>query len=133
MQSLISFPSEVVVEDADITQSFLWATNVMHLPLYIWYEWKEWATSFQQGRRVYIWSAWAYHSVQADPDKRGNAWRVAQIRIATHVALQDNADTWRWKAVETANETLDNLVQLFAMQNGKEYEIEKRLTFIPRD
>jgi uncharacterized protein YheU (UPF0270 family) len=35
--------------------------------------------------------------------------------------------------VETANETLDNLVQLFAMQNGKEYEIEKRLTFIPRD
>ena len=133
MQSLISFPSEVVVEDADITQNVPWVANMLHLPLFIWYEWKEWATSFQQGRRVYIWSALAYHSSQPNPDRRGSAARVAQIRIATHVALQDNADTWRWKAVETANETLDNLVQLFAMQNSREYEIEKRLTFIPRD
>jgi len=133
MQSLISFPSEVVVEDAGITQNFVWSSLTAPLPLYIWYEWKEWATSFQQGRRVYIWYAYAYQSSQPNPDRRGNAWKAAHIRIATHVALQDNADTWRWKGVETANETLDNLVQLFAMQNGKEYEIEKRLTFIPRD
>ena len=133
MQSLISLPSEVQVLSADIQQNVAWVTQNADQPIYVWYEWMDWATSFQQNRRAYIWSASAYHSSQKDPDKRGNAWRVAQIRIATHVALHDNADTWRWKGVETANETLDNLVQLFAMQNGKEYEIEKRLTFIPRD
>jgi hypothetical protein len=133
MQSLISFPSEVVVEHADITQNVPWVTANLHFPIFVWYEWTDWAVSFQQNRRAYMWTARAYYSSQPDLDERANVSKAAHIRIATHVALQDNADTWRWKGVETANETLDNLVQLFAMQNGKEYEIEKRLTFIPRD
>lgn len=119
--------------DAAIQQDVAWVTQNADQPLYFWYEWADWATSFQQNRRAYIWSARAYYSSQSNPNKRGSASSAARINIITYVALHDNADTWRWKGVETANETLDNLVQLFAMQNSKEYEIEKRLTMIPRD
>lgn len=119
--------------DAGITQSVAWVTQNADKPIYVWYEWIEWATSFQQNRRAYIWSANAYYAGQKDPNKRGSAGRAAHLNVITYVALHDNADTWRWKGVETANETLDNLVQLFAMQHGREYEIEQRLTMIPRD
>lgn len=133
MQSLISLPSEVQVLSADIQQNVAWVTQNADQPIYVWYEWMDWATSFQQNRRAYIWSANAYYSGQKDLNKRGSAGRAARLSVITYVALHDNADTWRWKGVETANETLDNLVQLFAMQNSKEYEIEQRLTMIPRD
>lgn len=119
--------------DAGITQRVPWVDEKTHLPIYVWYEWMDWATSFQQNRRAYVWSAVAYYSGQSDPNKRGSAARAAHLRIITYVTLHDNADTWRWKGVETANETLDNLVQLFVMQHGREYETQNRLTMIPRD
>lgn len=121
------------MDDARISQNVVWVADADDWPIYIWYEWMDWATSFALNRRAYVWSAIAYQSRQSDPYRRGAASRAAQVSIITYVALHDNADTWRWKAVETANETLDNLVQLFAMQNNKEYEIQNRLTMIPRD
>ena len=47
------------------------------------------------------------------------------------LALGDDAPTWKLKGVTAANETLDNLVMLFCMQNNLSFETQSRLKVVP--
>lgn len=127
MQSSISFPSEVVVPKAEVATLGVFKDA----PVYIWYEWNTLHNQFNGARRVYISDAIAWWSHEPNPDRRGNASRAALITVEVYVALNDNAPSWKLKGVETANETLDNLVVLFAMQHNISFETERRLNGFP--
>lgn len=127
MQSLISFPSKVVVPKAEIAQLVVFKDA----PVYIWYEWTGTGTQFTGARRVYLADAVARWSHERNVDRRGHASRAAMISVEVYVALQDNAESWKLKGLQTANETLDNLATLFAMQHNLSFEIERRLHGLP--
>ncbi len=127
MQSLTNFPSEVVVPKAEIATLGVFKDA----PVYIWYEWRALHNQFTGARRVYIADAIAWWSHEPDPDRRGNASRAAMIQVEVYIALQDNANLWKAKGADTANETLDNLATLFAMQHNLTFETQSRLHGFP--
>jgi hypothetical protein len=127
MQSLTSLASEVRIEKPEIASGAVFRDA----PIYVWYEWNTCHTQFTGARRVYMVDAVAWWSHEANPDRRGSAWRVAQLCCEVYVTLDDNPNEWKKKGVELSNETLDNLVVLFAMQNNLSFETQGRLGVIP--
>jgi hypothetical protein len=56
---------------------------------------------------------------------------VADVAIQVSIAYKDVDRVWKQRGIDLANETLDNLVMLYAIQNQREFETESRLTFVP--
>lgn len=115
---------------AEIAQNTVWVRNKAHLPIYVWYEWVTWGSRFHINR-YYEWEAKAWCSNEPAPDRRGGATPAAWMAVSVGVAPLDHAETWKLKGVDIANETLDNLVMLFCMQNDKTFEIQRRLVGVP--
>ena len=56
---------------------------------------------------------------------------MADVAIQVSIAYKDVDRVWKQRGIDLANETLDNLVMLYAIQNQREFETESRLTFVP--
>ena len=128
MQSLISFPSEVKVLSADITSRS--AHGLGSNPIFVFYQWKSQHIQTHNGMRRFLWTANAMGS-RHPAVTRGSAFSIADVAVQVSIAYKDIDRVWKQRGIDLANETLDNLVMLYAIQNQREFETEARLTFVP--
>jgi len=128
MQSLISFPSKVEVLSAEMSSA---SRGPHDKPFYVYYEWKEQKIQNYNGKRGFLWIAHAmgsnYHKLQ----RPRIGFVVADVAVQVSIAYKDVDRVWKQRGIDLANETLDNLVMLYAIQNQREFETESRLTFVP--
>ena len=127
MQSLISFPSNVEVVSADIVHR---VPHALITHMYVFYQWGEQHKQIRNGTTRYLWTAKAMASRHPEAT-RGNAFAIADMGIQITIAYKDSERSWKQKGIDLTNETLDNLVMLYAIQNQREFETESRLSFIP--
>jgi len=128
MQSLVNLASEVRIEQAEVASTVAFVRDA---PVYVWYEWGSGHKQFTGARLVYMADAIAWWSQEPNPDRRGTARRAAQLCCEIYVSLDDNANEWKKKGEDLANETLDNLVMLFVMQHNMNFETQSRLNSFP--
>jgi hypothetical protein len=132
MQSLISFPSNVEVLSADIRKDPVKGAEGTRLHIY--YEWDSQQIQRRNGTRRFFWQASAmgsYQPMHDKPHRQPRRFVVADVAIQVSIAYKDIDRVWKQRGIDLANETLDNLVMLYAIQNQCEFETEQYLTFVP--
>jgi hypothetical protein len=115
------------VVSADIVQR---VPHALITHMYVFYQWHDQHKRIHNGTTRYLWTANAMASRHPEAT-RGNAFMIANMAIEITIAYKDSERSWKQKGIDLTNETLDNLVMLFAIQNQREFETESRLSFIP--
>jgi hypothetical protein len=128
MQSLISFPSNVEVLSADIHAT---TGASPPRPFYVFYEWTQNHIQNNNGMRRFMWMAQAKGSNYHKLERPRTGFVVASVALRVSIAYKDIDRVWKQRGIDLANETLDNLVMLYAIQTQREFETESRLTFVP--
>ena len=132
MQSLISFPSNVEVLSADIRKDPI--KGAENTRPHVYYEWGSQHINNHNGMRRFFWQASAmgsYQPMHDKPHRQPRRFVVADVAIQVSIAYRDIDRVWKQRGIDLANETLDNLVMLYAIQNQCEFETEQYLTFVP--
>lgn len=99
--------------------------------MYICYEWSSEHRNSHNGVRRFMWLAQAKGSYYHQLERPRMFFTVADVSVQVSIAYKDIERVWKQRGIDLANETLDNLVMLYAIQNQREFETESRLSFVP--